>query len=74
MNLDNKIWKHHWYEHVLPKWNSLAIGSVIGLNRVLLMLNLIEPQINLKNIPEDLTNRQVNIIINGSRKTRKQME
>jgi hypothetical protein len=59
---DNTEWKHHWYEHVLPKWNSLAIGSIVGLNRILLMLGFIKPQISLENVSEDILNRQVCLI------------
>ena len=52
------------YENIIPKYYSYAIGSVIGLNRFLLMANLIEPQINSNHLNQDATNRQKHLMCN----------
>ena len=58
-DVENAIWKHHWYEHVVPKWSSLAIGSVTGINRMLLMLGFIQAQMSSVKLPEEILSRQV---------------
>ena len=52
------------FQNIIPKYYSYAIGSVIGLNRFLLMANLIEPQINSNHLNEDATNRQKHLMCN----------
>ncbi len=61
-DLNNAVWKTYWYEHLLKKWRSMVIGSMLGWNRIFLMLNWIDTQISSKYILErpDLLNRQVN--------------
>ena len=49
------------YESLVPKWYSYAIGSVVGLNRFLIMANILQPQINSDNLKEEISNRQVRI-------------
>lgn len=60
--LDNSIWKKFWYEKFLPRWYSYSLGSAIGLNRVLMMLGLIQPQIDFNDV--DNLNRQKHLICN----------
>jgi len=48
----------------VPKYYSYALGSVIGLNRLLLMANLIEPQINSNQLKEEITSRQKHLMCN----------
>lgn len=56
---NDELWKNFWYKSIVPKWYSYAIGSVIGLNRFLLMANLLKPQISFDGLAENITNRQV---------------
>lgn len=58
-DIDNSIWKHYWYEHLLHKWKGMAIGSLFGINRILLMMGLIKPQINSNKLTDEIINRQV---------------
>lgn len=51
--------KPNRYENMVPKWYSYAIGSLIGLNRFLIMANVLKPQINNDKLPQDIINRQV---------------
>ena len=48
----------------MPKYYSYALGSVVGLNRLLLMANLIEPQIHSNQLKEDVLNRQKHLMCN----------
>jgi hypothetical protein len=44
---------------MLPKWQNYAFGSVIGLNRLLMVANIIEPQLGSNGLNETILNRQV---------------
>lgn len=56
---DKGSWKNFWYENLVPKWYSYAIGSIIGLNRFLIMSNFLKLQINTENLSESISSRQV---------------
>ena len=43
----------------MPKWYSYAIGSAVGVNRMLMMLGLIKPQLNEQT--DDISVRQVRL-------------
>ena len=47
------------YDNVVPKWYSMALGSAVGLNRLFLMANFIEPQLNWDELDEQTLSRQV---------------
>ena len=61
-DVNNAVWKKHWYDNIFVHTNELALGSMLGINRILLMLNMIETQLkcSVKEYPEDVSNRQVN--------------
>ncbi|CAF0829974.1 unnamed protein product [Brachionus calyciflorus] len=63
-NEDNGAWKDFWYESMVPKWYSYAIGSVVGLNRFLIMANVLKPQIHTENLNDDILNRQKYLMSN----------
>jgi hypothetical protein len=44
---------------VVPKWYSYALGSAVGINRILLMVNMIKPQMSSDKLTDDVLNRQV---------------
>ena len=50
------------YEKLVPKWYSMALGSAVGLNRLFLMANFIEPQLNWNELDEQTMSRQVRFI------------
>ena len=58
-SIDDGVWKNFWYDTVVPKFYSYALGSAVGLNRFLMLANLIQPQMNVSQSSEDVTNRQV---------------
>jgi hypothetical protein len=60
--IDDSIWKNFWYESLLPKWQNYAFGSVFGLNRLLMMAKIIEPQLNSNVLNETILNRQVLVL------------
>lgn len=49
---------------MVPKWYSYAIGSAVGLNRLLLMANIIKPQVNSEKLNEEIVNRQKHLMSN----------
>ncbi len=49
----------------MPKWYSYALGSTIGLNRLLLMAKFLQPQMNFDDSSmEDVVNRQKYLMCN----------
>lgn len=50
------------YDKIVPRYYSYALGSVVGLNRFLLMANLIEPQLDQHN--QNISYRQKHLMSN----------
>ena len=64
-SIDNGVWRSYWYEHILPKWYSYAIGSTVGLNRILLMTKFMQPQIKEESCTfEQISSRQKHLMCN----------
>jgi hypothetical protein len=63
-DMDNGIWKDFFNDKLLPKLNSYAVGSLVGINRILLMIGFIEPAIFSEKMATDILNRQVKLQLN----------
>jgi pimeloyl-ACP methyl ester carboxylesterase len=60
--IDDSIWRDHWYEHIIPSWYGYALGSVLGINRLLMTTGLLKPQLNSIQLDNDITNRQKHLM------------
>jgi hypothetical protein len=56
-SVNDAVWQKFWYDSVVPKWYSYAIGSAVGINRIFMMLGIIKPQ--LTDQIDDISIRQV---------------
>jgi hypothetical protein len=49
----------------MPRWYSYALGSTVGLNRLLLMAKFLNPQMSVDDVSnEDVANRQKYLMCN----------
>ncbi|KAK3590920.1 hypothetical protein CHS0354_032639 [Potamilus streckersoni] len=62
-DLDSGIWRHHWFGHIVPSYQTLQLGAAIGLARLAIMFGLLQHPLHMaKGISEDVEKRQKHLL------------
>ena len=59
---DNEQWKDYWYNKLIPRLHAMQMSAAVGINRVLLLTNLLKTPITTETSDDDdlhINHRQV---------------
>ncbi|XP_036395278.1 uncharacterized protein si:dkey-122a22.2 isoform X2 [Megalops cyprinoides] len=51
-------WRQYWYTHLVPSLQAMQFSAATGLNRMLIILGMMEPAIKGETVSEDMIQRQ----------------